>query len=89
MQTGSSSEHTMTSTTWSVRMALIALSHRAGGRAGGGVQDPNEEFPHHLNNRVITALVYLSDTDDGSGETVFPLAVPPLQVQRQGDNQVL
>eukprot|EP00656_Telonema_subtile_P052907 TRINITY_DN7500_c0_g2_i1.p1 TRINITY_DN7500_c0_g2~~TRINITY_DN7500_c0_g2_i1.p1 ORF type:complete len:317 (-),score=40.98 TRINITY_DN7500_c0_g2_i1:228-1178(-) len=49
--------------------------------------DPTLPFPVHANSRAVTVLIYLSDVD--SGGTVFPLAVPPLEVRAKRGNALV
>jgi len=49
--------------------------------------NPNEPFPSHYNNRVHTVLLYLSNTE--GGETIFPLARPPLKVKPRAGNALV
>jgi len=50
--------------------------------------DPTAPFPQYYNNRALTMLMYLNDVEEG-GETIFPLAYPPLKLRARAGNAII
>ena len=42
----------------------------------------------YYNNRALTMLMYLNDVEEG-GETIFPLAYPPLKLRARAGNAII